>query len=115
QQFLRAWKQLSPILRAHLNQSAPVGDPWAYLAYFTASDALATLDQLGPALNIDISRDGLIRLATCDLMPLTSQRPDIGIGHHVGMVAAEQAQSLSKAPFPYDLCIREYKKPFQLT
>jgi soluble lytic murein transglycosylase-like protein len=63
QQFLRAWKQLSPILRAHLNQSAPAADPWAYLAYFTASDALATLDQLGPALNIDISQDGLIRLA----------------------------------------------------
>ncbi len=63
QQFLRAWKQLAPILRAHLNQSGPDADPWAYLAYFTASDALAALDQLGPALNIDISRDGLIRLA----------------------------------------------------
>ncbi len=63
QQFLRAWKQLAPILRAHFNQSDPAADPWAYLAYFTASDALAALDQLGPALNIDISRDGLIRLA----------------------------------------------------
>ena len=63
QQFLRAWEQLAPILRAHLNQSDPAADPWAYLAYFTASDALVVLDQLGPALNIDISRDGLIRMA----------------------------------------------------
>jgi hypothetical protein len=63
QQFVWAWEKLAPILRAHLNQSAPAADPWAYLAYFTASDALAALDQLGPALNIDISRDGLIRMA----------------------------------------------------
>ncbi len=64
QQFIRAWKQLAPIFRAHLSRSDPAeADPWAYLAYFTASDALAALDQLGPALNIDISRDGLVRLA----------------------------------------------------
>ena len=63
QQFLWAWEQLSPILRAHVNLSDPAADPWAYLAYFTASDALAALDQMGPALNIDISRDGLIRMA----------------------------------------------------
>ena len=62
QQFLSAWKQLTPVLRAHLGHSA-ADDPWAYLAYFTASDALAAMDKLGPALNIEISRDGLIRLA----------------------------------------------------
>lgn len=55
-----------------------------------------------------------IRLAHCDLMALTSQRPDISLGYHVGM-ATEQNPSLTHAPFPYYLCIREYKKPFQLT
>ncbi len=54
-----------------------------------------------------------IRLAHCDLMALTSQRSDIGLGHQAGMAAAEQDQSLTHDPFPYYLCIRE--KPFQLT
>lgn len=62
QQFISAWKQMAPVLRAHLGQPT-ADDPWAYLAYFTASDALAAIDKLGPAVNIDISRDGLIRLA----------------------------------------------------
>ncbi len=53
-----------------------------------------------------------IRLAHCDLMALTSQRPDIGLGYHVGMAAAEQDQSLTHDPFPYYLCIREYKNLF---
>jgi hypothetical protein len=35
----------------------------SYLAFFTAADALAALDKLGPTLGLDISRNGLIRLA----------------------------------------------------
>jgi hypothetical protein len=60
-QFVDAWKRLSPVYRRHL-----VDDPSRsilnYLAFFTASDALVTLDRIGPALGIEISRDGLIRL-----------------------------------------------------
>ncbi len=61
-QFMSAWNELSPILRRYLVRE-PSGSLISYLAYFTASDALAALDKLGPTLGLDISRDGLIRLA----------------------------------------------------
>jgi len=61
-QFLWAWKQIAPIFRAHLSKTTPQ-HTLGYLAFFTASDALSALDQLGSATGIEISREGLIRLA----------------------------------------------------
>ena len=62
QQFVRTWQRLAQILRKYLvnEQSRP---SFSYLAFFTASDALAALDKLGPTLGLEISRDGLVRLA----------------------------------------------------
>jgi hypothetical protein len=61
-EFVEAWRQLSTVFRKRLIQdpSRPLLD---YLAFFTASDALVALDRLGPGLGIEISREGLIRLA----------------------------------------------------
>ncbi|MHB8910012.1 MAG: lytic transglycosylase domain-containing protein [Syntrophales bacterium] len=61
-QFIWTWQRLSRILRKYLvnEQSRP---PLSYLAFFTAADALAALDRLGPTLGLEISRDGLLRLA----------------------------------------------------
>ncbi len=61
EQFVRAWKRLSPILRRHIG-GQPSENLLRYLSFFTASDALAAFDRLGPAFNIEISADGLIRL-----------------------------------------------------
>lgn len=61
-QFLWTWEQLSPIFRRHLTEENP-SKGLAYLTFFTALDALAVLDTLGPSLGIEISRDGLIRMA----------------------------------------------------
>ncbi len=61
-QFLRTWSRLAPIFRGQLTDR-PSPSLFSYLAYFTASDALAALDALGPALGLDISRQGLVRLA----------------------------------------------------
>jgi transcriptional regulator NrdR family protein len=61
QQFVGAWKQLSPIFRNHLSDD-PSKSVLNYLSFFTASDALLALDDLGPTLGIEISRNGLIRL-----------------------------------------------------
>lgn len=61
-QFLWAWEQIAPIFRKHLSKETSARS-LGYLAFFTASDALAALDELGPALGIEISREGLIRLA----------------------------------------------------
>ncbi|MBI4773423.1 MAG: transglycosylase SLT domain-containing protein [Deltaproteobacteria bacterium] len=62
EQFVSVWRRLSPILRKYLNR----GDAThllGYLSFFSAADALAALDRLGPALDIEISRRGLRRLA----------------------------------------------------
>ena len=62
QQFTRTWQRLAQILRKYLvdQKSRP---SFSYLAFFTASDAFIALDKLGPTLGLEISRDGLVRLA----------------------------------------------------
>ena len=62
EQFVDAWEKLSPILKSRLSRQ-PSSNSWGYLAFFAASDVLTALDKLGPAVNIEISRNGLIRLA----------------------------------------------------
>jgi len=62
EQFVWTWQRLATILRSHL-VTQPSTSLLKYLSFFTASDALVALDKLGPALGIDISRDGLVRLA----------------------------------------------------
>lgn len=61
-QFVRAWDNLSPIFRRHAENTAS-GSPMGTLAFFSSLDALTALDALGPAVGIEISRDGLMRLA----------------------------------------------------
>jgi hypothetical protein len=62
QQFIWTWQRLTQILRKYLVKQKTLS-PLKYLAFFTASDALATLDKLGPTLGLEINRDGLVRLA----------------------------------------------------
>ena len=62
EQFLWVWEQIAPIFRTHLSGES-TEQALGYLAFFTASDALAALDKLGPSLGIELSREGLIRLA----------------------------------------------------
>jgi len=61
-QFLTAWERFSPLFRKYLARDPSVA-PLSFLVCQSAGDALATLDTLGPTLGIDISRDGLVRLA----------------------------------------------------
>ena len=61
-QFVDAWTRLGPLFRGHLLE-ADNDSLLGYLAFFSASDALLALDKLGPTLGLEISRDGLIRLA----------------------------------------------------
>jgi hypothetical protein len=63
EQFVSAWEKLSPILRKYLVRH-PSPSLLNLLAFFSVSDALVVLDKLGPVLNIEISRDGLLRLAS---------------------------------------------------
>ena len=61
EQFIAAWKKIAPVFRHHLVRR-PSASLLNYLAFFTASDALRVLDGIGPALEIEISRNGLVRL-----------------------------------------------------
>ncbi len=61
-QFTWAWDQISGILRKHLfNDPSP--SLINYLAFFTASDALTVLERLGPVVTLDISLEGLLKVA----------------------------------------------------
>jgi hypothetical protein len=61
-QFVAAWSGLNPILRKYLVQE-PSSNLVNYLAFFSVMDALRTLDRIGLAFGLEISRNGLIRLA----------------------------------------------------
>jgi len=62
QEFVKAWSRLSPVFRSHLIEGTN-RSLLGYLAFMAGSDALVALDTLGPSMGIEISRDGLIRLA----------------------------------------------------
>ena len=61
-QFVEGWDQLSQIFRKYFLQN-PAGNGLGYVSFITAADALMILDELGPNFGIEISRNGLIRLA----------------------------------------------------
>lgn len=57
--FKKTWAQLAPIF-ADLEGGE---SGWRYLAFVASGDALAALDEAGPGFGIEISGDGLRRLA----------------------------------------------------
>lgn len=60
-EFVTSWKSLSPVFRRHLSDE-PSRNLFRFLAFFTASDAMEALDQVGASLGIEISRHGLVRM-----------------------------------------------------
>lgn len=62
EQFVDSWKELEPVFRKRLDHER-ARSALGYLAFFTASDALVTLDRIGFAFGVEISRSGLLRLA----------------------------------------------------
>ena len=60
--FLDSWQRLGPVIR-DIAAGQP-GQEWAQLlSVVTAADALEVLDQMGPGVGLDISSEGLRRLA----------------------------------------------------
>jgi hypothetical protein len=62
QLFIRSWERLEPVMREIGNQS-PEDNLLPLMSFITAADALKALDRLGPVAGLDISTDGLRRLA----------------------------------------------------
>ncbi|SPD73711.1 conserved hypothetical protein [uncultured Desulfobacterium sp.] len=62
EQFIWSWERITGLLRKYLVQDMS-GSPMYYLAFISSSDALAVLQKIGPSIGLDISREGLVRLA----------------------------------------------------
>jgi hypothetical protein len=60
--FIRSWRRLSPVLQ-EISGSFPGKESLAVLAFLTACNTLQALDNLGPAVGLEISTNGLRRLA----------------------------------------------------
>ncbi len=60
--FVRAWSRLAPLLR-DLCSGLPGETALRYLSFVAAADALTAIDAVGPQLGVEISTDGLRRLA----------------------------------------------------
>ncbi|MBP1741173.1 MAG: hypothetical protein H6Q48_3466 [Deltaproteobacteria bacterium] len=62
-QFTNSWDRVSKILRKYLLQESSLR-LLRHLAFFTAADALAIVEKLGPAVGIELTPEGLRRLAS---------------------------------------------------
>ncbi len=71
--FLKTWERLAPVVRrSALALPGAVG--LRYMSFIAAGDALAALDQAGPDMGLDISADGLRRMARI-VAPLSTEDP----------------------------------------
>ena len=73
QLFLKAWERLVPVVRRSA-ATLPGATTLRYLSFIAAGDALAALDQIGPEIGVEISADGLRRLARI-IAPLSAVDP----------------------------------------
>lgn len=60
--FLDSWERLNPVIR-EIGLEEADQEPWLWIGLLTATDALRALDRLGPTVGLEISIDGLRRLA----------------------------------------------------
>lgn len=60
--FVRTWKRLAPVLR-QIAARQPGAEAIRYMSFIQAGDALAALQEIGPAVGLDLTADGLRRLA----------------------------------------------------
>ncbi len=60
--FVKTWQRLAPLLR-QVAAREPGAEALRYLSFIQAGDALAALQEIGPSVGLDLSADGLRRLA----------------------------------------------------
>jgi hypothetical protein len=71
--FLKTWERLAPVVRRSAS-TLPGATALRYMSFIAAGDALTALDQMGPDVGLDISADGLRRLARI-VAPLSTEDP----------------------------------------
>ena len=71
--FVATWARLRPVLQ-RLESRVPGDTAFRYLGFVAAGDALRALDEIGPSVGLEISADGLRRLARI-VAPTTVEDP----------------------------------------
>ena len=71
--FLKTWERLAPVVRRGAT-ALPGSTALRYMSFIAAGDALTALDQMGPDVGLDISADGLRRLARI-VAPASAEDP----------------------------------------
>jgi hypothetical protein len=61
-QFRKSWAHLVPIFKKYLRRKSSLS-PLTLVSFFTTSEALSALSNLGSRLGLELSREGLLRLA----------------------------------------------------
>ena len=61
--FLQTWQDIAPLIREIGELQKPENMQLGLLTFIAANDVLYTIDEIGPALGLDVSVDGLTRLA----------------------------------------------------
>jgi len=107
QLFVRSWERLEPIMQEISNQ-LPEHNQLPFLSFITAADALRALDRLGPAVGLDISTDGLRRLARLlndnpNLDPLKYMVEIDPVLQHLFNFGIPQESVSPKKPFSFKL------------
>ncbi len=82
--FVDAWEGLTPLLRAAAGTGDDQLETLRYLTFIGAGDALKALDDLGPAAGIEVTEDGLRRLARM-LIPEDPDHPEDPLDHGEGV------------------------------
>jgi len=78
--FVSTWTRLAPVLRKQSGR-LPGETALRYLGFLASGDALAALDRLGPEVGLEISQDGLRRLARL----LSPTRPEDPLAYDTGI------------------------------
>ncbi|GAB5412892.1 MAG: hypothetical protein Cons2KO_04950 [Congregibacter sp.] len=60
--FLQSWQSMAPLIR-RIGAEQPGQEHLLFIGVIAATDALDALDELGPSVGLDVSADGLRRLA----------------------------------------------------
>ncbi len=74
QQFSETWQSISPIIRKYLSKQLS-SSPSNFLSYTATADALTALKNIGPRLGINISSEGLLKMA--QLLPIPGITPNL--------------------------------------
>jgi len=118
--FVRSWERLEPVMREICVQE-PEQNPVPFLSFMTAADALMALERLGPGAGLDISTDGLRRLARLlndnpsldplqfldEIDPELQNLFDLGIPKEIGPRKKSQSFNLQFVPSAFAATSRD--------